>query len=114
MKITGLKCSTALIMSLALGCTNAALAQCEEAGEIVADVADATPTAQEPTEITVTGSRIGRKDATSVGPITTLTNEDIAAAAPTSAGEGQDGSSRTHRCTALVSCMASDAPPTMI
>jgi iron complex outermembrane recepter protein len=37
--------------------------------------------------ITVTGSRINRKDATSVGPLTTLTSEDIAASAPTSVGD---------------------------
>jgi iron complex outermembrane recepter protein len=87
MKIASLKCSSALMMSLALGCTDAAFAQSEEDSEIVADISEAAPTVAEPTEITVTGSRIGRKDATSVGPITTLTNEDIAAAAPTSAGD---------------------------
>lgn len=38
-------------------------------------------------EIVVTGSRIQRSDASSVGPLTTLTAGDIAAAAPTSAGD---------------------------
>ena len=35
----------------------------------------------------MTGSRIQRSDASSVGPLTTLTADDIAAAAPTSAGD---------------------------
>jgi len=38
-------------------------------------------------EVVVTGSRIQRRDAVSVGPLTTLTAEDIAAVAPTSAGD---------------------------
>ncbi|OYQ34608.1 hypothetical protein CHU95_11440 [Niveispirillum lacus] len=38
-------------------------------------------------EIVVTGSRIMRRDATTVGPITTLTSADIAAAAPLSVGQ---------------------------
>jgi iron complex outermembrane receptor protein len=38
-------------------------------------------------EVLVTGSRIQRRDASSVGPLTTLTTEDIAAAAPTSVGD---------------------------
>lgn len=38
-------------------------------------------------EVVVTGSRIQRADANSVGPLTTLTADDIAAAAPTSAGD---------------------------
>ncbi len=38
-------------------------------------------------EIVVTGSRIARGDAASVGPITTLTPEDIAFTAPTSIGD---------------------------
>ncbi len=38
-------------------------------------------------EVVVTGSRIQRRDALSVGPLTTLTAEDIAAVAPTSAGD---------------------------
>ncbi len=38
-------------------------------------------------EIVVTGSRIQRSDASSVGPLTTLNAGDIAAAAPTSAGD---------------------------
>lgn len=38
-------------------------------------------------EVTVTGSRIARLDAESVGPLTTLTAEDIAFAAPLSVGE---------------------------
>ncbi|MFM8844731.1 MAG: TonB-dependent receptor plug domain-containing protein, partial [Gammaproteobacteria bacterium] len=38
-------------------------------------------------EIVVTGSRIQRSDASSVGPLTTLNADDIAASAPTSAGD---------------------------
>ena len=38
-------------------------------------------------EITVTGSRIARSDASAVGPVTTLTLQDIEAAAPLSVGE---------------------------
>lgn len=38
-------------------------------------------------EVVVTGSRIQRSDTSSVGPLQTLTAEDIAAAAPTSAGD---------------------------
>src|SRR3546814_49142 len=37
--------------------------------------------------IVVTGSRIGRRDATAVGPMVTVTGADIAAAAPTSVGD---------------------------
>lgn len=44
------------------------------------------PTA-ELTEIVVTGSRIQRRDATAVGPLTTVTAEDMALAAPTSVGD---------------------------
>lgn len=39
------------------------------------------------TEIVVTGSRIQRRDATAVGPLTTVTAEDMALAAPTSVGD---------------------------
>ena len=38
-------------------------------------------------EVVVTGSRIQRRDASAVGPLTTLTADDIALAAPTSAGD---------------------------
>ena len=38
-------------------------------------------------EVVVTGSRIQRRDASAVGPLTTLTAEDIAVSAPTSAGD---------------------------
>lgn len=38
-------------------------------------------------EIVVTGSRIARRDATAVGPITTMTAEDMVYAAPTSVGD---------------------------
>lgn len=38
-------------------------------------------------EITVTGSRVQRRDASAVGPLTTLTSQDIAFTAPTSAGD---------------------------
>ena len=48
--------------------------------------AGAAPDAQL-SEVVVTGSRIQRRDASSVGPLTTLTTEDIAAAAPTSVGD---------------------------
>jgi iron complex outermembrane recepter protein len=48
----------------------------------------AAPTeADEIAEVVVTGSRIQRRDASAVGPLTTLTAEDIALAAPTSAGD---------------------------
>ncbi len=43
--------------------------------------------AEELAEVVVTGSRIQRRDASSVGPLTTLTADDILAAAPTSAGD---------------------------
>lgn len=39
------------------------------------------------TEIVVTGSRIQRRDATAVGPLTTVSAEDMALAAPTSVGD---------------------------
>ncbi|HEY5758962.1 MAG TPA: TonB-dependent receptor, partial [Steroidobacter sp.] len=49
------------------------------------------PTASEApaelTEIVVTGSRIQRRDATAVGPLTTVSAEDMALAAPTSVGD---------------------------
>ena len=59
---------------------------------MVATVAAAAPAPQASdgetlSEIVVTGSRIQRSDASSVGPLTTLTADDIAAAAPTSAGD---------------------------
>ncbi|MBU6378006.1 MAG: TonB-dependent receptor [Gammaproteobacteria bacterium] len=49
----------------------------------------AAPQADDPplSEVVVTGSRIQRSDASSVGPLTTLNAADIAAAAPTSAGD---------------------------
>ncbi|HYE49046.1 MAG TPA: TonB-dependent receptor [Azospirillaceae bacterium] len=51
-------------------------------------LAPAPATAQaELEEIVVTGSRIVRRDALSVGPLTTLTNEDIRNAAPLSVGQ---------------------------
>jgi outer membrane receptor protein involved in Fe transport len=43
--------------------------------------------AEELSEIVVTGSRIQRRDANAVGPLTTLTAADIEFAAPTSAGD---------------------------
>ena len=43
--------------------------------------------AEELSEVVVTGSRIQRRDASAVGPLTTLTADDIALAAPTSAGD---------------------------
>lgn len=74
-----LRVSTALMLSMSAGQFAPAYAQ---------DQADDTEeNAKAGDTITVTGSRIGRKDATSVGPLTTLTGEDIAASAPTSAGD---------------------------
>lgn len=54
-----------------------------------AGLAQAEPGASETADadIVVTGSRIARSDAASVGPITTLTAEDIAFTAPTSIGD---------------------------
>jgi iron complex outermembrane recepter protein len=49
--------------------------------------APAQDAADEVTEVVITGSRIQRADASSVGPLTTLTAADIEAAAPTSAGD---------------------------
>ncbi|MEO7775256.1 MAG: TonB-dependent receptor [Steroidobacteraceae bacterium] len=43
--------------------------------------------AEDVSEVVVTGSRIQRRDASAVGPLTTLTADDIALAAPTSAGD---------------------------
>ena len=59
---------------------------------LAAAAAVAAPTPQDAdsqplTEVVVTGSRIQRSDASSVGPLTTLNASDIAAAAPTSAGD---------------------------
>ena len=59
---------------------------------MLATGATAAPLAQEAStdslnEIVVTGSRIQRADASSVGPLTTLDAGDIALAAPTSAGD---------------------------
>ena len=58
---------------------------------LVAGSAVAAPAPQDPAaaidEVVVTGSRIQRADASSVGPLTTLDAEDIALAAPTSAGD---------------------------
>lgn len=48
---------------------------------------DAENSSVELEEIMVTGSRIQRADASSVGPMTTMTAEDIALAAPTSIGD---------------------------
>ena len=48
---------------------------------------DVEPAAEDLAEVVVTGSRIQRRDASAVGPLTTLTAEDIALAAPTSAGD---------------------------
>lgn len=70
--------NTALALSMAIGLSQPAMAQDAGLGEQAAEDSGI---------ITVTGSRIARKDATSVGPLSTLTNEDIAAAAPTSVGD---------------------------
>lgn len=71
---------------LALAAFDPAFAQDQVLVQEMAEVSE-TVEAAEAEPITVTGSRISRKDATSVGPITTLTNEDIAATAPTSVGD---------------------------
>lgn len=74
------RAGTALTLSLAVLIGQPVAAQDVEAG-------DSSDAAEEAGAIVVTGSRIGRRDATAVGPLTTLTNEDIAAVAPTSAGD---------------------------
>ena len=74
---------TLLLVSLASGASHAALAQSTPPNVIATKtVADAADDA-----IIVTGSRIRRSDASSVGPITTLNSEDIAFTAPTSVGD---------------------------
>jgi outer membrane receptor protein involved in Fe transport len=59
-----------------------AFGQSQEAGQ-----ESAAPEEETVAEIVVTGSRIQRADTSSVGPLQTLTAADIAAAAPTSAGD---------------------------
>jgi iron complex outermembrane recepter protein len=83
MKITALRGTTALALSMVVGFAQPAFAQADNQG-----VAQAETTAEEEAgTITVVGSRIQRRDATAVGPISTLTAEDIAATAPTSVGD---------------------------
>ncbi len=77
-----LRTSTALAMSMVV------LAQPAWAQEQLPQSDQTSDEANRDTDvITVTGSRIGRRDASSVGPLTTLTGEDISAAAPTSVGD---------------------------
>ena len=52
-----------------------------------AQEAASTTSAEQIGEVVVTGSRIQRRDATAVGPLTTVTSEDLALAAPTSVGD---------------------------
>ena len=60
----------------------------DQAGaESPAAAAEATLEDNKVGDIVVTGSRIQRRDAVSVGALTTLTNQDIAFTAPTSAGD---------------------------
>ncbi len=79
----GYKVFAILLMA---GSSPAALAQSlPETDLTVEETTDAATEGGE--EILVTGSRIQRRDAQSVGPITTLTAEDIAFTAPTSVGD---------------------------
>jgi outer membrane receptor protein involved in Fe transport len=68
----------------------ARLAQLQTTPSTQAQVEASAPPANTPaelTEIVVTGSRIQRRDATAVGPLTTVSAEDMALAAPTSVGD---------------------------
>ena len=65
------------------GAESAAPAQIDQSAAAPAQ----TEGTAELTEIVVTGSRIQRRDATAVGPLTTVTAEDMALAAPTSVGD---------------------------
>lgn len=79
-----LRINTALVLSMAVGFAQPVLAQEQ------VSASKTTGSAEEQEEagtIVVTGSRIGRKDATAVGPMVTVTGADIAAAAPTSVGD---------------------------
>ena len=55
--------------------------------ESPAETAAETLSGNEGETLTVTGSRIARNDAASLGPLTTVTSQDIAFAAPTSVGD---------------------------
>ena len=55
--------------------------------ESPAEAAVETTAEGEGKDIVVTGSRIQRRDASAVGPLTTLTSQDIAFTAPTSVGD---------------------------
>lgn len=79
MKPFMLRASTALIFAMAASSGQPLMAQEINGATSASADADAP--------ITVTGSRIVRRDATAVGPLTTLTSADIAVAAPTSAGD---------------------------
>lgn len=72
--------ATRVAVMLASGlCSTVALAQTPDP--------TTTDAVDEVAEVVVTGSRIQRLDASSVGPLTTLTAADIEAVAPTSAGD---------------------------
>lgn len=73
---------TALISASALAIATPQLAWAQDQAQN-----DQSAEATDSEDITVVGTRITRRDATAVGPITTLTAEDIAATAPTSAGD---------------------------
>lgn len=73
--------SGAMAAALLAGTSGQALAQTPQAGE------EDVPAAGEQGEIVVTGSRIARTDAASLGPLTTITGEDIRYTAPTSVGD---------------------------
>lgn len=78
-----LRINTALVLSMAVGFAQPVLAQEQlSTSEATGSTAEVDAGA-----IVVTGSRIGRKDATAVGPMVTVTGDDIAAAAPTSVGD---------------------------
>lgn len=95
MTTASLRSSTAALSLLALLAEPAGAQSTEQraeeaAGPVVgpeeAKPPEASPDALDGA-IVVTGSRITRRDATSVGPLTTLTSADIAASAPTSVGD---------------------------
>lgn len=88
MKRGVLHATTALAVSLFFCTHQQASAQDSREGPSDIGVEQADESApDEAGDIVVTGSRIGRRDAMTVGPISSVTSEDIAIAAPTSAGD---------------------------
>jgi iron complex outermembrane receptor protein len=79
--------------AMAIGAAALNLAQAQTASPLAAPAAvveppAAAPVAAEPVvAVVVTGSRIARRDADTVGPMVTLTREDMKFAAPTSLGD---------------------------